>query len=197
MKASLKKSLLLLHQISIIRPPHHLHKGIISRLEFPNPPIDQKTFPLSGISFWRLTITWNHPPIIFLWLTLFCWHNVWRTDTGVGWYWWPCCGSTESELASLQNFLDLPKTFLHRHIITLSTSQVIENRSSLVNFQAYEGGRYCSVYIWRSTTIFRSMAFNAHLIWMEEGIFWGCHPLWSRGKYMPPSPQVIHVQMTL
>ena len=36
LKASLTKSLPLLHQRSIIRPPHHLPQGTLLRLLFPN-----------------------------------------------------------------------------------------------------------------------------------------------------------------
>ena len=46
-----------------------------------------------------------------------------------------------------------------------------------INFQGYEGGRYFSVYTRRSTTLFRPMDFNVHLLWMEEGWFLECQIL--------------------
>ena len=36
-----------------------------------------------------------------------------------------------------------------------------------INIQGYEGGRYFFVDTRRSTTIFRSMAIDFHLLWME------------------------------
>ena len=94
---------------------------------------------------------------------------------------------------SFKKWLNPPKPFLHWHIPTLSPYQMVENCSSPTNIQGYKGGRYCSVGIWISTTIFRSMAFNVHLLCMKEGCFLACHPLLSRGKSMPLSPWVIHV----
>ena len=69
LKASLKKSLTLLHQISIIRPPHYLPQGTLLKLMFSTPPIRQKIFPLSGIMCWSFMMTYNQPLIMFLWLT--------------------------------------------------------------------------------------------------------------------------------
>ena len=96
---------------------------------------------------------------------------------GVGCHRPPCYGSTESELAFLQTFLEPPKPFLHQHIPTLYPFQMVENCSSPINVQGYERGIYSLIDIWISTTIFMSMAFNVHLIWMEEGWFGGFHPL--------------------
>ena len=87
---------------------------------------------------------------------------------GVGWHLSPLCGRTESELAFLQNLLDPPKPFLHQRIPTLSHSQMVDNGSFTINVHGYERGRYWSIDIWISTTIFRSVAFYVHLIWMEE-----------------------------
>ena len=80
-------------------------------------------------------------------------------------------------VAQNQNELDTLKPFLHRHIPTISTSQMFDNSSSTINVQGYEEGRYCSIGTWGSTTLFRSMAFNAHLLWMEKGRFLECHLL--------------------
>ena len=44
-------------------------------------------------------------------------------------------------------------------------------------YRAMKGGRYCYIYMWISTTLFRYMVFNVHLLWMEEGGFLECHPL--------------------
>ena len=78
---------------------------------------------------------------------------------------------------SFKKELDPPKPFLHQHIPTLSPSQTFDNCYSTINIQVYEGGRYCSVGIWISTTLLRSMAFNVYLLCMKEGRFWECHPL--------------------
>ena len=97
----------------------------------------------------------------------YCWHTVWGTYMGVGWHWWPCCGSTESERAFLQKWLYPPKPFLNWHIPTMSPFQIFQNYSSSINVQGCEGGRYCSIGTRRSTTLFRSVAINFHLLWME------------------------------
>ena len=70
MEDYLIKSLPLLHQTSRIRLPHHLPQGTLLELVFSTPPIGQKTLPWSEIRGWRLIMTWNHPPIIFLWFKL-------------------------------------------------------------------------------------------------------------------------------
>ena len=70
MKASLTNILPLLHQIYRIQPPHHLPQGTLLKLVFSTPPIRQKTMPWSGIRDWRLIMTWNYPPKMFLWLTI-------------------------------------------------------------------------------------------------------------------------------
>ena len=78
-----------------------------------------------------------------------------------GWYCIDLCAmvaQNHNEL-SFKKWIDQPKPFLHRHIPTLSLSQMFDNCSSPINIKVYEGGRYCSVGIWISTTIFRSMAF--------------------------------------
>ena len=54
---------------------------------------------------------------------------------------------------------------------------MVANSSSEINVQGYEGGGYYSLDIWIYTTLFRSMDFNVHLLWMEEGGIWGFHPL--------------------
>ena len=58
---------------------------------------------------------------------------------------------------SFKKWLDPPKPLLHRHIPTLPPSQMVDNCSFPINIQGYEGGRYLSVGIWISTTLFRSM----------------------------------------
>ena len=70
MKTSLKKSLPLLHQRSRIPPPHHLPQGNLLSLVFTMPPIGHNILPLSVIRCWTFMMAWNHPPIMFLWLTL-------------------------------------------------------------------------------------------------------------------------------
>ena len=65
----------------------------------------------------------------------------------------------------------------HQYIPYIYPSQMVDNRSYPVNIQGYEGDRYFSIYIWRSSTIFMPMAFNVHLLWMEEGEFLECHPI--------------------
>ena len=96
-----------------------------------------------------------------------------------GWY----CINRRAVVAQIQNglffkkWLDPPKPFLHRHIPTLSPSQMVDNCYSPINIQVYEGGRYFSVGIWISTTLFSSMVFNVHLLCMKEGRFLECHPL--------------------
>ena len=112
---------------------------------------------------------------------------------GVGWHQLPCCGSTESERSFLQKWLDPPKPFLHQYIPTLSPSKMVANFSSPINVQGYKGVRYCSVDILRSTTIFSSMDFNVHLIWMEEEGFLECHPLYSGRKLMLVSTWENHI----
>ena len=66
LKASLTKRLPLLHHRYIIRPPHHLPQAILLRLAFSTPTIGHERFTLSGIRGWRLMLTWNQPPRIFL-----------------------------------------------------------------------------------------------------------------------------------
>ena len=116
-------------------------------------------------------MTWNYPPIILL-----CWYTVRGVYTGVGWYWLPCCDITEPEWDLIQKCLDPPNPFLHWHIPKLSSSHMVENSSSATNVQGYVGGRYFSFDIWISTMIFRYMAFNVHLLWMEEGGFCSVTP---------------------
>ena len=69
-KAHFKNSLTLLHQRSIIRPPHYLRQGTLMRLSLSTPPNGQKTLLLSVIRFWMLMMIWNHPFRISLWFTL-------------------------------------------------------------------------------------------------------------------------------
>ena len=96
-----------------------------------------------------------------------------------GWY----CINFRAVVAQNQNepsfkkWPDPPNPFLHQHIATLSPSQMVDDYSSPINIQGYEGGRYCSVGISISTTLFKSMAFNFHLLCMKEGRFLECHPL--------------------
>ena len=63
--------------------------------------------------------------------------------------------------SSSKNGLMPQKPFLHKHIPTLSPSQIVDNLYYTINFEGCEVGRYCSVEICISTTLFRSMAFNA------------------------------------
>ena len=46
---------------------------------------------------------------------------------------------------------------------------MVENCSNTINVQSYEGDRYLYVETRRSTILFRSMAINVHLIWVEKG----------------------------
>ena len=78
-------------------------------------------------------------------------------------------------VAQNQNEPSLP--FLHQYITTLSPYKMVYNCFYPINFQVYEGVRYCYVDTRRHTTIFRSMYFNIHLFWMEEGRFLECQPL--------------------
>ena len=133
-------------------------------------------------------MTWNHPQEYSFGIYSCCWHTIWGAYMMLVWHILPCCGSTESEWAFLKKLMDLPKTFLHWYISTLYYSQMVENISYPINVQDYEGGIYFFVEIWISTTLFRSMAFNIHLLWMEEGGILESHPLWSRVKSMPLSP---------
>ena len=84
MKAYFTNSLPLLLKISIIRPPHHLPQGTILRLVFSAPPIGQNTLHLSVIRGWRLIMTWNQPPIMFLWSKLLLTINFLRDGHGGG-----------------------------------------------------------------------------------------------------------------
>ena len=70
LKAYLTKSPPLIRQRPIIPPHHHIPKGTLLRLGFSTPPIGMKTLPLSGIRGWRLIMTWNQLPRMFLWSTL-------------------------------------------------------------------------------------------------------------------------------
>ena len=79
-----------------------------------------------------------------------------------------------------------PKPFLHQHIPKLFPSQMVENCFSTINVQVFEGGRYFFVETSRSTTLFRSVTFNVHLIWMEKGGFLECHPLFIKRQIHAP-----------
>ena len=84
LEASLTNSLPLLHQRSKMWPPHHIPQGTLLNMMFPTPPIGKNTLPLSGIRGWRLMITWNHPPRIFLQLTLLILTHCLRDRLGGG-----------------------------------------------------------------------------------------------------------------
>ena len=121
-------------------------------------------------------MTWNNPPIMFLWLKLLLLAHCFRYRYGGGmalisvlWY-------HRIIMIFPSKWLDPPKPFLHRHIPIMYPSQMAENIYSPINFHIYEGGRYLSVDIWISNTLFRSIYFNVHLIWIEEGGFCSVTP---------------------
>ena len=144
--------------------------------DFSTPPIGQKTLTLSGIRGWSLMMTWNNPPIMFLRFKLLLLAHCLRDRYGGGmalisvlWY-------HRIIMILPSKWLVPPKPFLHRHITIMYPSQMAENIYSPINFHIYEGGRYLSVEIWISNTLFRSIYFNVHLIWIEEGGFCSVTP---------------------